>query len=122
MCLFIHPFISPFIYAIHLFICSFIIYTVQHIFILNYKFIYLFFTLYFIHSSISIHTILHIHFSIHLFILYLVCYRLTGQEKRVGGFDLMWNDGPVAMDDACGADCIPQPLYPTNTFLGKNKM
>jgi len=32
----------------------------------------------------------------------------------------MWNDGPVAMDDACGADCIPQPLYPTNTFLGNS--
>jgi tubulin polyglutamylase TTLL9 len=42
-----------------------------------------------------------------------------GKEKRVGGFDLIWNDGPVAMDDSCGADCIPQPSYPTNTFLGK---
>ncbi|XP_031569388.1 probable tubulin polyglutamylase TTLL9 isoform X1 [Actinia tenebrosa] len=44
--------------------------------------------------------------------------RLTGREKRVGGFDLIWNDNPVSMDDSCGADCIPQPSYPTNTFLG----
>ena len=45
--------------------------------------------------------------------------RLTGREKRVGGFDLIWNDGPVYMDDTSGADCIPNPSYPTNTFLGK---
>lgn len=44
--------------------------------------------------------------------------RLTGREKRVGGFDLMWNDGPVYMDDTSGADCIPNPPHPTNTFLG----
>jgi len=44
--------------------------------------------------------------------------RLTGREKRVGGFDLIWNDGPVYMDDTSGADCIPNPSYPTNTFLG----
>ncbi|XP_068696845.1 probable tubulin polyglutamylase TTLL9 [Montipora foliosa] len=44
--------------------------------------------------------------------------RLTGREKRVGGFDLMWNDGPVYMDDAITADCIQNPSYPTNTFLG----
>jgi len=44
--------------------------------------------------------------------------RLTGREKRVGGFDLMWNDGPVYMQDAIAADCIPNPSYPTNTFLG----
>ena len=46
--------------------------------------------------------------------------RLTGREKRVGGFDLMWNDGPVYMDDASGADCIPNPSYPTNTFFGRS--
>ncbi len=43
--------------------------------------------------------------------------RLTGTEKRVGGFDLIWNDGPVSSDELalkCG-----QPLtYSTNSFLG----
>ena len=44
--------------------------------------------------------------------------RLSGKEKRVGGFDLMWNDGPVSTDDfllneqqACGN-------LVSNTFLG----
>jgi tubulin polyglutamylase TTLL9 len=39
--------------------------------------------------------------------------RLTGKEKRVGGFDMIWNDGPVYVDD-CSAD---QPKL--NSFLGK---
>ena len=43
--------------------------------------------------------------------------RLNGSEKRVGGFDQIWNDGPVASDELalhCG-----QPLsYSTNSFLG----
>ena len=44
--------------------------------------------------------------------------QLSGKEKRVGGFDLMWNDGPVSTDDfllneqqACGN-------LVSNTFLG----
>jgi tubulin polyglutamylase TTLL9 len=39
--------------------------------------------------------------------------RLTGKEKRVGGYDLIWNDGPVYADD-CGLE--QQRL---NSYLGK---
>lgn len=40
--------------------------------------------------------------------------RLTSKEKRVGGFDLIWHDGPVTNEDSCTSDCAPV----ANTFLG----
>ncbi|KAK9515483.1 hypothetical protein VZT92_026128 [Zoarces viviparus] len=43
--------------------------------------------------------------------------RLTGKEKRVGGYDLMWNDGPVFREDVnletSGSSC-----FTANTHLG----
>ena len=39
-------------------------------------------------------------------------FSLTGKERRVGGFDLIWNEGPIYVDD-CNTD--QQKL---NSFLG----
>lgn len=44
--------------------------------------------------------------------------RLTGKEKRVGGFDLIWDDGPVSADDG-SAECSVNSISTTaNSFLG----
>ena len=43
--------------------------------------------------------------------------RLSGKEKRVGGFDLLWDDGPVMSDDSL--DCANNTaLSLANSFLG----
>ncbi|XP_069863120.1 probable tubulin polyglutamylase TTLL9 isoform X2 [Dipodomys merriami] len=43
--------------------------------------------------------------------------RLTGREKRVGGFDLMWNDGPVSREEGT-PDLSGIGTFVTNTHLG----
>lgn len=49
---------------------------------------------------------------------------LTGREIRVGGFDLLWNDGPVwttcPNPMPCGIDTVGYPAAPKrlNIFLG----
>ncbi|XP_069113367.1 probable tubulin polyglutamylase TTLL9 isoform X8 [Argopecten irradians] len=45
--------------------------------------------------------------------------RLTGKEKRIGGWDLLWDDGPVLADDG-NMECTTNGTSVTtaNSFLG----
>jgi hypothetical protein len=43
---------------------------------------------------------------------------LTGKEKRVGGFDLIWDDGPVLADDGSMECSVNGTSTTANSFLG----
>jgi len=43
--------------------------------------------------------------------------RLAGNEKRIGSFDLIWQDGPVPADEI-GLHCGQPLTFTTNSFLG----
>uniref|UniRef100_A0A2C9JT67 Tubulin--tyrosine ligase-like protein 9 n=1 Tax=Biomphalaria glabrata TaxID=6526 RepID=A0A2C9JT67_BIOGL len=44
--------------------------------------------------------------------------RLTGKEKKVGLFDLMWDDGPVFLEDNGNEDLVKAQTTLTNAKLG----
>lgn len=53
------------------------------------------------------------------YLVYVVsaCCRLTGKEKRIGGFDLIWDDGPIFRDIG-GLENFHGPNTALNSFLG----
>lgn len=49
-------------------------------------------------------------------LIFFIFCRLLGKEKRIGGFDLIWDDGPVFADE--GGFESSTSLTPLNSFLG----
>ena len=45
--------------------------------------------------------------------------RLTGKERRIGLFDLLWDDGAVMLDDSVTGDYVNNFTTSLNTFLGQ---
>ena len=45
-------------------------------------------------------------------------FRLTGKEKRIGGCDLLWDDGPVLADDGNMECSVNGSVTTSNSFLG----
>ncbi|KAK7114631.1 probable tubulin polyglutamylase TTLL9 [Littorina saxatilis] len=44
--------------------------------------------------------------------------RLTGKERRIGLFDLLWDDGAVILDDSITSDYVNNFATSLNAFLG----
>ena len=55
--------------------------------------------------------------------MYRICYNFihlhscVGKEKRLGGFDLMWNNGPVHSEEI-GLHCGQPLVYSLNSHIG----
>lgn len=52
-------------------------------------------------------------------IVFVFSIRLTGKEKRVGNFDLVWHNGPIMADNLPDTASHSSSTHPTNSFLGE---
>lgn len=51
-------------------------------------------------------------------LVHITHYRLTGKEKHIGGWDLIWLDGPVPSEDPGAESGLYSANYSHNSFLG----